>query len=145
MEDAKRRALIKTQATRRKESGEVVPKRMALLIKRKQPFKGDRPLKQQKVPLEPIVGLMAEGVKMVTPAKHGSGKGLIKALSTSQEKPPPLLHDDSKYALEKLSSIITSEDYENLGNHSTKVMGETGLFAIAQVILVHRVTSIHST
>ena len=38
--------------------------------------------------------------------------------------------------LERLSSIITSEDYEDLGNHSTEAMGETGLFNIAQVISV---------
>ena len=74
---------------------------------------------------------MAEGVKTVTLVKHGSDKGLMKAPSTSHEKPPPLLRDDSKYALEKLSSIISSEDYEDLGNHSTEAMGETGLFAIA--------------
>ena len=145
MDDAKRRALIKTQAARRKESGEVVPKGMALSIKRKQSSKGDRPLKQQKVPLELVVGLMAEGVKTVTPIKHGSSKGFMKAPSTSQEKPPPLLRDDSKYALEKLSSIITTEDYEDIGNHSMEAMGETGLFAIAQVILVRRLTSVHST
>jgi len=144
MDDAKRRALIKTQAARRKESGEVVPKGTVASIKRKQPFKGDHPLKQQKVPLEPVVGLMAESVKTVTLVKHGSGKGLMKALSTSQEKPPPLLRDDSKHALEKLSSIITSEDYKDLGNHSTEAMGETGLFAIAQVILVRRLTFVHS-
>ena len=145
MDDAKRRALIKTQAARRKESSEVVPKGTAPSIKRKQPSKGDCPLKQQKVPLEPIIGLMAESVKTVAPAKHGSGKGFMKAPSTSQEKPPTLLRDDSKYALEKLSSVITSEDYEDLSNHSTEAMGGTGLFAIAQVILVRRLTSIHST
>ena len=78
---------------------------------------------------------MAEGAKTITPTKQGSGKGLMKAPSTSQEKPPPLLRDDSKFALEKLSSIISSEDYEDLGNHSTEAMGEMGLFAIAQVIL----------
>ena len=88
---------------------------------------------------------MAEGVKIVTPAKHGSGKGLMKASSISQEKPPFLLRDNSKYALEKISSVITSEDYEDLSNHSTEAMGGTGLFAIAQVILVRRLTSIHST
>ena len=88
---------------------------------------------------------MAEGTKTVTPAKHGSGKGLMKAPSTNQEKPPPLLRDDSKYALEKLSSIISSEDYEDLGNHSTEAMGETGLFAVAQVIFVRRLTPVHST
>ena len=145
MDDAKRKALIKTQAARRKESGEVVPKGTAPSIKRKQPSNGDRPLKQQKVPLELVVGLMAEGVKMVAPAKHGSGKGFMKAPSTSQEKPPTLLHDDSKYALEKLSSVITSKDYEDLGNHSMEAMREMRLFAIAQVILVRQLTSVHST
>ena len=77
---------------------------------------------------------MAKGAKTVTPAKHRAEKGLMTAPATNQEKPPPLLHDDSKFALEKLSSIITTEDYEDLGNHSTEAMGETGLFAIAQVI-----------
>ena len=33
-------------------------------------------------------------------------------------------------------SIITSENYEDFGNHSTEAMGETGLFNIAQVISV---------
>ena len=88
---------------------------------------------------------MAEGVKTVTPAKHRSGKGFMKAPSTSQEKPPSLLRDNSKYALEQLSSIITSEDYEDLGNHSTEAMGETGLFTIAQVIIVLQFTFVHST
>ena len=74
---------------------------------------------------------MAKGSKTITPLKHGSGKGLMKASSTSQEKPPPLLHDDSKFALEKLSSIISFKDYKDLGNHSTEAMGETGLFSVA--------------
>ena len=51
----------------------------------------------------------------------------------SQKKPPVLLCEDPKYALERLSSIITSEDYEDLSNHSTEATGETGLFSIAQV------------
>ena len=132
MDDAKRKALIKSQAAKQKEFGEVVvPKGTAPLIKRKSSSKSNRPHKQQKVSLEPIVGLMAEGAKTVTPIK-----GLMKAPSTSQEKPPPLLRDNSKFALEKLSSIISSEDYEDLGNHSTEAMGETGLFAIAQVTFI---------
>ena len=136
MDDAKRRALIKSQAVKQKETGEVVvPKGTLSSAKRKQPSKSDRPHKQQKDPLEPVVGLMVEGEKTVTPAKQGSGKGLMKAPSTSQEKLPPLLRDDSKFALEKLSSIISSKDYEDLGNHSTEAMGETGLFAVAQVTL----------
>ena len=84
MDDAKRRALIKSQAVKQKESGEmVVPKGMAPSIKRKPSSKSDRPHKQPKVSLEPIIGLMVEGVKTVTPVKHGSGKGLMKAPSTS--------------------------------------------------------------
>ena len=47
------------------------------------------------------------------------------------EKPPVLLREDSKYALEQLSSIITIDDYEDLSNHATDAMGETGLFSIA--------------
>ena len=91
MDDAKRRALIKAQAAKRKESGEVIPKGTTSTIKRKPPSKFDRPQKQQKVSLEPVVGLMAEGAKTITPVKHGFGKGLMKAPSTSQEKPPPLI------------------------------------------------------
>ena len=45
MDDAKRRALIKAQVAKRKESDEVVPKGMTPSIKRKPPSKSDRPLK----------------------------------------------------------------------------------------------------
>ena len=83
------------------------------------------------------MGLEAKGKKMVTPAKHGAGKGFMKGLSTTQEKPLVRLREDSKYALEKLSSIIMSGDYEDLGNHATEAMGETGLFCIALVSHVH--------
>ena len=71
---------------------------------------------------------------MVTPAKHGVGKGLMKAPSNILEKPLVLLCKDSKHALEQISSIISAEDYEDLGNHSTEAMKESGLFAVAQVI-----------
>ena len=101
------------------------------LAKKRSLPKGDRAPKKQKVSTEPVIGLMAEGNKRVTPAKHGGGKGLMVPPPDSQKKPPVLLHEDSKYALEKLSSIIGSEDYEDLGNHSMKAMGETGLFSIA--------------
>ncbi|XP_050250466.1 uncharacterized protein LOC126697499 isoform X1 [Quercus robur] len=136
MDDAKRRALIKSQAVKKRESGEVVPKVSASAPKRKPTSKSDRPFKQPKVSLEPVVGLMAEGVKTVTPAKKGTGKGLMTAPEGKQERPPSLLRDDSKYALEKLSSIITAEDYEDLGNHSTEAMGETGLFSVAQSLVM---------
>ena len=102
-------------------------------IKRKSAPKSDRQAKNFEVSLEPVVGLMVEG-KTVTPAKHGVGKGFMKALSNVPEKPPVFLHEDSKHALEQISSIISVEDYEDLRNHSMEVMGETGLFAVAQVI-----------
>ena len=82
---------------------------------------------------------MAEGNKTVTPAKHGGGKSLMVPPPSSQKKPPVLLREDPKYALGKLSSIIGSEDYEDLGNHSTEAMGETGLFSIAQVRARHNI------
>ena len=69
MDDAKRRAMIKSLAVEQKKTGEVVvPKGLRSSAKRKQPLKSDRPHKQQKVPLEPVVGLMVEGAKIVTPA-----------------------------------------------------------------------------
>ena len=137
MDDAKRRALIRSQAAKKKEAGDVAPKGTGSSnpsTKMKQLPKGDCPAKKPKVPLEPVVRLMAEGTKAVTSVKHKAGKGPMKAPSTNQEKSSVLLHEDSKHALEQLSSIILSEDYEDLGNHSTEAMGETGLFAIAQVI-----------
>ena len=70
----------------------------------------------------------------------------MQAPPVSEEKPPPLLRDDSKFALEKLSSIISTEDYEDLGNHSTEAMGETGLFAVAQVTpFIRQFVSVHSS
>ena len=56
-----------------------------------------------------------------------------------KKKPLVLLCEDPKYALGKLSSIIGNEDYEDLGNHSTEAMGETGLFSIAQVRARHNI------
>ena len=110
-------------------------------LAKKRPLpKGDRAPKKQKVLTEPVIGLMAEGNKRVTPAKHGGGKGLMVPPPDSQKKPPVLLREDPKYALEKLSSIIGNEDYEDLGNHSTEAMGETGLFSIAQVGVRHNLT-----
>ena len=104
-----------------------------LFIKRKLVPKGDRQAKKPKVFLEPVVRLMAEG-KTVTSVKHGAGKGFMKAPSTVPEKLPILLREDSKHALEQISSIISAKDYEDLGNHSTEAIRESGLFAVAQVI-----------
>ena len=133
MDDVKRRALIRSQATKKKESGNMAP--MVIVasnpsIKRKPPSKGDHQAKKPKISLGLVVGLMADG-KTVTPVKHRASKGLMKAPSTIQEKPSVLLREDCKHALEQISSIISAEDYEDLGNHSMEAMGESGLFAVA--------------
>ena len=49
------------------------------------------------------------------------------------EKPPVLLREDLKYALERLSSIITGNNSKDLSNHATEAMGMTGLLCNAQV------------
>ena len=104
-----------------------------LSTKRKLPEKQGCLPKKPKTILEPVMGLETEGTKTVTPAKHGARKGLMKGPSTTQEKPLILLREDSEYALEKLLSILTSKDYEDLSNHVTEAMGESGLFCVAQV------------
>ena len=138
MDDTKRRAAVKSKAAKNKETdaGAMGTGSSRPLAKRPMP-KVDRAPKKQKVSTEPVIGLMAEGKKTVTPAKPGAGKGLMVAPPGSQKKPPVLLREDPKYALGKISSIIGSEDYEDLGNHSTEAMGETGLFSIAQVRIRH--------
>ena len=78
MDDTKRRALIKAQAAKKKESGDVAPSVMVAIhpfIKRKSTPKGDRQAKKRKVSLELIVRLMAEG-KAATPVKHGQARVL---------------------------------------------------------------------
>ena len=89
-------------------------------------------MKPKTVP-EPIVGLQAKAKKTVTLPSLGKGKGLITGSVPVAEKPPIVLREDCKYALEQLSSIITAGDYEDLSNHATEAMRETGLFCIAQV------------
>ena len=79
MDNAKGKAAIRHQAAKNKEA-DVDPMGMGSSkpsTKRRSPSKGDCAPKKPKVSLEPVVGLMAEGAKMVTPAKHGAGKGLM--------------------------------------------------------------------
>ena len=139
MEDAKRRAAIRLQAAKRKEidDGAMGTGSSKQPAKKIQLPKGDRAPKKHKVSSEPVLGLMAEGTETVTPAKHEGGKGLMIPPLGSQKKPLVLLREDPKYALEKLSSIIGNEDYEDLENHSTKAIGEMGLFSIAQARVRH--------
>ena len=97
MDDAKRNALIKKQATKKKESGNVASSTTVAInpfIKRKSTPKEDHQAKKPKVSLEPVIGLMAEG-KTANPMKHGVGKGFMKAPSNIPEKPPVLLLEDS--------------------------------------------------
>ena len=90
MEDAKRRVAIRVQAVKRKEidegamgTGSSKPSAKKRLLP-----KGDRAPKKQKVSTEPVIGLMVEGTKTMTPAKHGGGKGLMVPPSGNQKKPP---------------------------------------------------------
>ena len=103
MEDAKRRAAIRNQAAKRKETdeGAIGTGSSRPSAKKRSLPKGDHTSKKQKVSSEPVLDLMAEGTKTVTPAKHGGSKGLIIPPPGSQKKPPVLLHKDPKYALEK--------------------------------------------
>ena len=142
MEDTKRRAAIRNQAVKRKETdkGVMGTGSSRPSAKKRLLLKGYRAPKKQKISTEPVIGLMAKGNKTVTPAKHGGGKGFMVPPPANQKKSPFLLCEDPKYALGKLSSIIGSEAYEDLGNHSTEAMGETGLFSIAQVRARHNIT-----
>ena len=139
MDDAKRRAAIRLQATKNKDTnvGAMGTGSSKSFAKKRPLPKGDRAPKKQKVSSEPVLSLMAEGTKTVTSAKHGGGKGLMIPPLGSQKKPPVLLREDPKYALKKLSSIIGNKDYEDLGNHSTEAIGGIGLFSIAQVRVRH--------
>lgn len=134
MEDNKRKAYINQHAAKKKQEGSQPHKGMGPAnpsTKRKSSEKTDRFPKKPKVVLEFIVGLKAETKKTVTPIGQGKGKKLMTGLVPVTDKPPVLLCGDSNYALEQLSSIITTDDYEDLSNHVTKVMEETGLFSIA--------------
>ena len=138
MDTAKRRAMIKSQVAKKVEDSGQTPKGTGPnnpSTKRKIPPKQDRVPKKPKLPMDTVMGLEAEGAKTVTPVKHGVGKGLMKGPSSSQKKPPILLREDPKYALEMLTSIMTTENYEDLSNHSIEAIRETRLFNIAQVIL----------
>ncbi|KAL0008763.1 hypothetical protein SO802_010265 [Lithocarpus litseifolius] len=130
MDDTRRRAIIKQQASAKKKQEGGQPSKGTgsahSSTKRKQPEKSDRLPKKPKTVPEPVVGLKAEAKKAI-----GFQEGPFVT-----EKLPILLRKDSKYVLEQLSSIITANDYEDLSNHATEAMGEIGLFGIAQVMLM---------
>ena len=94
--------MIRSQAAKKKEFCDVAPTvtvASSPSVKGKPAPKGNRQEKKPKVSLEPVVRLMAKG-KTVTPVKHRAGKGFMKAPSTILKKPPVLLLEDSKHALE---------------------------------------------
>ena len=79
MEDAKRRAVIRNLAAKKKkiDEGAMGTGSSKPSAKKRPLLKGDRAPKKQKVLTEPVIGLMAEGNKTATPAKPGGGKGLM--------------------------------------------------------------------
>lgn len=82
------------------------------------------------------MGLKAEVKKTVTTIGIGRGKGLMKGPDIVAEKPPILPREDSKYALEKLASIISTDNCVDLSNHATKAIGETGLTAFVLFLYI---------
>ena len=84
MDEAKRRAAIRLQAAKNKDT-EVNAMGMG---SSKPSSKGDCAPKKQKVSSEPVLGLMVKGTKTVTPAKHGGGKGFMIPPLGSQKKLP---------------------------------------------------------
>ena len=66
--------------------GKQLPKEMGSSnpsTRRKQSEKQGHLPKKHKIIVEPVVGLEAEGKKMVIPAKHGVGKDFMKGPSTT--------------------------------------------------------------
>ena len=76
---------------------------------------------------------MPAATQVPPPLYHGVGKGFMTTKGPILKKRPPLLREDPKHAIRLLSSIIKDDDYEDLGSHATKAMGESSLFGLAQV------------
>lgn len=130
MEDGRRKAYIKQQAAVRRKEG-MGPSNLSM--KRKLLAKTDRTPKKPKVMVR-SVGVILEA-KLPPPPVHRKGKGLMIGKGPVNEKRPILLRKDPQYSFNQLSSIITSEDYEDLDNHSIEAIGETSLFSLAQVCI----------
>ena len=80
-----------------------------------------------------IVGKKLVAVLVPPPPRHGTGKGLMTTQGPIPKKRPLFLREDPRRVARLFSSIIKDDDYEDLGNHATEAMGETGLFGLAQV------------
>ena len=132
MEDGRRRAYIKYQAAARKKEGIGLSNPST---KRKPLDKTNRPPKKPKVTVRSIGVTPTETKLPPTPPVHGKGKGSMTSQGPADEKCPVLLHEDPQFALKQLNSIITSEDYEDLGNHSIEAIEEMGLFSLALICI----------
>ena len=139
MDESKRRAFIKQQAAAKKKQEGSLPSKARgqanLSIKRKPLIKTDHTSKKPKVTPESAIGIKAETKKTATLLAQGKGKGLMTGHVPVTETPPVLLREDSWYALKQPSSIIITDDYENLSNHTTEAIREIGLFSTAQVTM----------
>ena len=113
-----------------KEKGPLNP-----VLKRKTSDKVNRPPKKPKLVTGSTVGETPLTTWLPPPPRPGKGKGLMTGHGPVSKKRTVLLREDSQYTIGQLSSIINSDDYEDLGNHATEAMGETGLFSVVQVCI----------
>ena len=115
MEESKRRAYIKQQATRKKKEGKLPPKATGQA--------------------NPSTNAGEIPAKLLAKPGLGVGKGLMKGPVLVTEECPVLLREDSSYVLKQISSIIKDDDYSDLGNHATEAMGEMDLFSLTKVCI----------
>lgn len=141
MEDGKRRAFICQQAIAwvKKQQEEGVPPKgkgpLNPFLKRKMTNKVDDPHKKPKVVTRSTIKVTPLTTQLPPSPRLRKGKGLMTEHSLISKKSLVLLQEDSQYAIGQLSSIIKADDYEDLGNHATEAIRETGLFSLTQVCI----------
>ena len=118
MEDAKRRAAIRNKAAKRKETDKGAMGTGSSRLSAKRPLlKGDCAPKKQRVSTKPVIGLMAEGNKTVTPAKHGGGKGLMV--------PPPAVKRNRPSSSVRTQSMLWGSFLLSLAVRTMKILETT--------------------
>ena len=94
--------------------------------------KVNRLAKKPKVVITTTVGETPPATKLPPLPRHGTEKGLMTAKVPSLSSAlPSFTRTRDMPSIGQLSSIIKDDDYEDLGNHATETMGETGLFNLA--------------